>query len=81
MPDPSGDFVHHIVVVRDQQDGSVVFLKRNIQGVDRFQIQVVRWLVQQQEIRFLEHQAAENKTRRFPARKIFCPFGRILSAK
>jgi|CZKS01.1.fsa_nt_gi hypothetical protein len=61
MPDASGHFFHHIVIVRDQQDGSGGLLKNNVQRVDRFQIQVVRWLVQQQEVRFLEHQAAENE--------------------
>jgi len=38
MPDASGNFLHHVVIVGDQQDGPIVFLKGNVQGVNRLQI-------------------------------------------
>ena len=40
-----------------------IFLQRDIQRVDRFQIQVVRRFVQHQNVRLLQHQPAENQPR------------------
>jgi hypothetical protein len=33
MPDPSGHFIHQIVIVSDEQDRSIVLLERDIQGL------------------------------------------------
>src|SRR3984957_16151444 len=62
VPDAGGDFVDDVVVVGDQQHGAIVFLQRDVQRVDRFQIQVVGGLVQHQHVRLLQHQPAENQT-------------------
>ena len=60
MPNARGHFVKHVFVVGHQQKRSIVFLQRDIQCVDSFQIQVVGRLVEHQEIRLLNHQAAKN---------------------
>src|ERR1019366_1685765 len=63
VPDARGHFIHDIVIVSDQQDCSIVLLKGDVESVDRFQIQMVGWFVEDQEIWFLKHQAAENDAR------------------
>ena len=69
MPDARGHFVDHVVVVGDEQDRAVVFLQRDIQRVDGLEVEVIGGLVEHQEIRLLQHQAAENQARGFAAGK------------
>ena len=38
VPDARGDFVEKVVVVCDEEDGAVVFLQRDIERVDGFEV-------------------------------------------
>ena len=38
MPDACGNLIDHIVIVRHQQHRPKIFLQRNIQRVDRFEV-------------------------------------------
>ena len=51
VPDPGGDFVDQIVIVRDQQDCSLIALQCDVQRVDGFEVQVVGRFVQHQHVR------------------------------
>jgi len=46
VPDASGDFVEKIMVVCDEEDGAFVFLQRDVERVDGFQIEVIARLVE-----------------------------------
>ena len=59
VPDAGSDFIDDIVVMRDYEHRSFVLLQGDVQGVDRFQIQVIGWLVKHQKVRLLQHQPAE----------------------
>ncbi len=52
-----------------KQHGAVIFLQRDIQRVDGFEIEVVRRLVENQHIWLLQHQSAENQPRGFASGK------------
>ena len=67
VPHARGDFVDQIVVVRDQQDRALIALQRNVERVDRFQIEVVRRLVENENIGLLQHELAEEQARGFSA--------------
>src|SRR5437868_12149908 len=56
-PDTRGDFFDQIVIMADQQDRAIVLLQRDVQGVDRFEIQVIRRVIEDQHVRLLEHEA------------------------
>ncbi len=81
IPDARGDFVDHVVVVRDEQHGAIVFLQRDIQRVDGFEVEVVRGLVEHQNIRLLQHQPAENHSRGLAAGKRFRRLQRVVAAE
>ena len=69
MPDARGDFVDDVVVVGYQQDRAFIFLQGDVERVDGFQVQVIGRLVEHQEIRLLQHQAAEDQPRGLAAGK------------
>src|SRR5215467_7805045 len=81
IPDSSGHFIDHIVIVSYEEQGARITLKRDIEGVDRFQIEMVGWFVQYQEVGLLQHQPAENDSRRFAAGEGLRRFERILAAE
>src|SRR5947208_375023 len=64
VPDSGGHLVDHIMIVSHQQQGAGIPLQRDVEGIDGFQIQMVGRLVQNQEVGFLQHQAAENDSSR-----------------
>ena len=64
VPDARGYFVDHVVIVSHQQHRAFITLQRDVESVDRFQIQVVSGFVQHQEIRLLQHQTAEDQSGR-----------------
>ena len=68
MPDPRGHFLYQVMIVRHQQHGARLLLKGKVEGVNRFQVQVIRRFVKHQEIRLLKHEPAENQPRRLAAR-------------
>ena len=53
--------------MRDQQHRAFVFLERNVQRVDRLEIEVVGRFVEDQHVRLLQHDPAEQQTRRLAA--------------
>ena len=81
VPDTRAHFVDEIVIVRHQQHRAFVALDGDVQRVDRLEIQVVRRLVENQEVRLLQHQPAENQPRRFAAREGIGLLQALLSAE
>src|SRR5580698_3418696 len=65
VPDARTHFFNQIVVMCHQQYSTFITLQRNIERIDRFEIKVVRRLIEDQDVRFLQHQLAEEQTRRF----------------
>src|SRR5439155_14680295 len=65
VPDSGCHFVDHIMIVSHQEQSAGISLQRDVQSVDGFQVEMVRRFVQNQEVGFLQHQAAENDSRRF----------------
>src|SRR5882757_3962553 len=61
VPDAGGYFVDYVVIVGHKENGAVVALERDVQGVDGFEVQMVGGFVEDQEIRFLQHQFAEDQ--------------------
>ncbi len=49
----------------DEDDGAVELLQGLVEGVDRFEIQVVGGFVEDQDVGLEEHEAAEDQTGRF----------------
>ena len=64
VPDARTDLFHQVVIVRDQQHRALVFLQGHVKRVDRFQIEVIRRLVEDQDVRLLQHQLAEEQPSR-----------------
>src|SRR5690606_21958286 len=62
LQDPARDVVEEVAVVRDGDDGPLVALEMLFKPLDRLRVQVVRRLVQQQDIGLLEKQSAEGDT-------------------
>src|SRR5258708_2170223 len=67
VPYPGRNFINQILVMRDQQYRSGVALQRNVEGVDRFEIQMVGRLVEHEQVRLLKHQFAKEQARRLSA--------------
>ena len=65
VPDASGNFVEKIVVVGDEEDGAFVFLQRDVERVDGFEIEVVARLVEDENVGLEQHEAAEKNARGF----------------
>src|SRR6201987_632745 len=55
--------------MRHQQHSAFIALQSNIQRIDRFQIEVVRRFVKDKNVRFLQHQLAEEQARCFTTRE------------
>jgi hypothetical protein len=71
MPDAGGDFFDEVVIVGDEQDGALVFLQRDVEGVDGFQVEVVGRLVEDQHVGLLQHELAEEQACGFAAGERF----------
>src|SRR5580704_18668034 len=69
VPDPGGYFIDEIVIVRYQQNRALIALDGDVERVDGLQVQVVRGFVENQDVRLLQHQAAEDQTRCFSSRE------------
>src|SRR5579871_1230495 len=80
-PDARGHFVEQIVVMGDEENGAFVFLQRDVQRVDRFEIEVVRRLVEDQNVRLEQHQPAEKNARRFASRERLDGLGGVVAAE
>jgi hypothetical protein len=59
LEDPARDVVEEVPVVGDGDDGSLVLLEVALEPGDGFRVEVVRGLVEQEQVRRAEQQAAE----------------------
>src|ERR1039458_8715816 len=64
-PQSCRHFVDQVVIVRDQQDRALVPLQRDVQRVDGFEVKVVGWLVEDEDIGLGEDEFAEGEARLF----------------
>src|SRR5258707_13305900 len=55
LPHARADFLQQILIVRDEQHGAFVLLKGDVQRIDRLEIQVIGWFVEDQHVRLLQH--------------------------
>ena len=69
LPDARADFLEQVLVVRHEQDGALELLQRDVQRVDRLEVQVVGGLVEDEDVRLLQHDPAEQQPRRLAARQ------------
>ena len=81
VPDSGGDFVDHVFVVADQQNGALEFLQGDIQGVDRFEVQVIGGFVEDQDVGLLQHQLAEKQPGGFASAERFGGFEGVFAAE
>ena len=57
--DPAGDLVEEIAIVRHRDDGAGIVLQKALQPCHRFGVEMVGRLVEQQQVRALQQQAAQ----------------------
>src|SRR4051812_45396229 len=69
VPQPRGHLVDQIMIVRYQQYCSLVPLQRDVEGVNRFKIEVVCRLVEDEDVRLRQDQLAEHQPGLFAARE------------
>ena len=69
LEDPAGDVVEEVAIVRDGDDGARVVLEEALEPGDRFGVEMVGRLVEQQQVRRLQQQAAERHAAPFAARE------------
>src|SRR5437867_3512451 len=65
VPNARGNFVDQVMVVGNEKHSPVIPLQRNVQGIDRLEIEVVRGLVEHQHVGLLQHQLAKEQARSF----------------
>ena len=70
LQDPAGDVVEEVAVVGDDQHRAGVVAERPLQPGDALGVQVVGRLVEQQQVRLLEQQAAQRDAAALAAREI-----------
>jgi len=81
VPDARGNFVEKVVVVGDEEDGAFVFLQRDIERVDGFEIEVVARLVEDEHVGLEQHEAAEKNARGFAAGERLDGLGGVVAAE
>src|SRR5437773_6808889 len=69
LEDPAGGVVEEVAVVRHRDDAAVVAGERALQPRDRIGVEVVRRLVQQQQVRVRQKQPAERDATALAARE------------
>ena len=70
LPDGIDDLVQEIAVVADDQHGPVPVTQPIFQPLNRFHVQVVRGLVQDQQVRLFQQQARQQDARFLPAAQV-----------
>ncbi len=77
LEDPARDVVEEVPVVRDRDDRAGIRSEVMLEPRDRFRIQVVRRLVEEQQVRSAQQQAAERDAPALAARQpLDCGIGR-----
>ncbi len=69
LEDPAGDVVEEVAVVRDGDDGALVLRKEALQPEHRLGVEMVRRLVEQQQVGRLQEQPAERDAPTLSARE------------
>src|SRR5262245_2465744 len=69
MPYPGADFFHEVLVVGHKQDRAVEPLQRDVERVDRLQVEVVRRLIEDEKVWLLKHDSAQEQPRGLASRK------------
>ena len=69
LEDPAGDVVEEVAVVRDGDDGALVRLEEPLEPGHRLRVEVVRRLVEEQQVGRREQQAAERDAPALAARE------------
>ena len=59
LDDARGDRRHELAVVGDENERALVTIERAVQRFDRFHVEVVGWLIHQQDVGLLQDQPAE----------------------
>src|ERR1700730_13993246 len=67
VPDSGGHFINQVFVVRNQEYCPLIALQRDVKRVDGLEIQVVRGFIEDEHIRFLQHQLAKKQSAGFSA--------------
>src|SRR3954468_6786642 len=70
LEDPAGDVVEEVAVVGDDQDGAGIIAQVAFEPIDGFGIEMVRGLVEQQQLGLLEQQPAERDSAALAARQL-----------
>src|SRR5208282_560450 len=69
LEDPAGGIVEEVAVMGDRDHGAVILGEKALEPGDRFRIEMVGRLVEEQEIGMLKQQPAEGHPAALPARK------------
>ena len=64
-----GNPVDEIAVMADQQHGAVKIIEQFLQQVERFDIEIIGRLIENEQVCRLRHQTGEQQARLLPARK------------
>jgi len=67
LDDPVGDAVEEVAVVRDEDDRADEALERRLERLDRVDVEVVRRLVEDEQVRTAHHQEQELEARALAA--------------
>ena len=67
VPHPRTHFFDQVLIVRHQEDRALEFLQRDIECVDRFEVEVVGRFVEHQDVRLLKHDPAQQQPGGFAA--------------
>ena len=78
VPDSGRDLFKQVVIVSHEDERAVILLQRDVKGVDGFEVEVVRRLVEHQHVRLLQHELAEEKARRLASGKGFRRLGALI---
>ena len=74
-----GQCAYEPAIMRDEDQRSFVALESLHQGLDCLEIQVIRWLIQNQYIGGFHTQTAKDQSGRFPTGEGLQPFFRFVS--
>ena len=64
-PNPRRQRIEQCPVMTDKQNGALKIGERVFQRFDRFDIEMIRWLVEQEKVGAAEHHHRERNTRLF----------------
>ena len=81
VPDSSSDLIDQVVIVGYQEQRAWIPLQRDVQSIDGFQVKMIRGFVQDEEVRFLQHELTENQPGSLAAGKRLGTLERVLAAE